>query len=220
MKTCVVVGIVASTMFGGLALADRATADKLAKEAHATKDPTTAAACGQAYLDVYNQAPNDPTNDEVLQGAAVCFDEARSIGAALQAIELLRKYHPTSKFIAPMTLRSADLYARVAMHDRAAERFEEFAKKYAGDVDAPDALASAIQLRVAFGIDEDKAIADAALYARTFGAKRPTEAAHLMLDITDVVERKGPDALVAHLQDYLRLKNCSSKGWEGRNTDG
>ena len=50
--------------------------------------------CGQAYHDIYNRDPEATKNDEVLYNAGVCFEEGKSIGAAIQAFDLLQKYYP------------------------------------------------------------------------------------------------------------------------------
>ena len=53
--------------------------------------------CGQAYLDIYNRDPEATENDEVLYNAGVCFEEGRSIGAAIQMFNLLQKYYPNEQ---------------------------------------------------------------------------------------------------------------------------
>ena len=51
-------------------------------------------ACGQAYLDIYNRNPEATENDEVLYNAGVCFEEGKSIGAAIQTFNTAAEVLP------------------------------------------------------------------------------------------------------------------------------
>jgi len=177
--------------------ADRAAAEKLAKNAH---DDAAFVACGQAFLDVYNHDPAAADNDEVLFDAARCFQSGKSISAALQADAMVIKSFPRSKVAAKAIRESGAMYEQIAMYDRAAERLEDYAKRYAGERDAGDALAEAIRLRAALG-DAVKQIEDTKLWIRTFGAKRKAEAAAAQLALLSVYD--GDDA-IALLREYLR----------------
>ena len=115
------------------AWADRAGAEKLAHQAEASDDPAGFVACGQAFLEVYNQDPEAVQNDEVLFDAARCFERGAAISAALQADAMVIKSFPSSKLASKATSRSGRMYERIAMYDRAADRFEAYAKRYGGE---------------------------------------------------------------------------------------
>ena len=178
------------------AWADRAAAEKLAKAAH---DDASFVACGQAFLDVYNADPADLRADEVVFNAARCFESGKSISAALQADTLVIKSFPRSKLAAKSIVRSGAMYAQIAMYDRAAERFEDYAKRYAGEKAAGDWMTEAIRLRAALG-DAVKQIEDTKYWIKTFGMKGPHEAAAADLALLSVYD--GDDA-IRLLHDYL-----------------
>ena len=62
----------------------RRRAEKLEKEAKATKDSALYVDAATAYLDIYNADPSSKDNDEILYNAGVAFEEGRSIGEALR----------------------------------------------------------------------------------------------------------------------------------------
>ena len=188
-------------VFASTAHADRSYAEQLAREAR--DDPDKAVACGQAYLDVYTQDPAAPDGDELLYNAAACFDEGKSIGAAIQTLDLMRRSTPRSRLLPRAITRLANLHARIASYADAAALYEEYATKYAGEKDAVQALSEAVYLRAALG-DDTKLVSDVQFFIRTFGAKRPAEASDAHLKLVPVMERKGPDAVITHLREHLR----------------
>jgi hypothetical protein len=90
--------------------------EKIAKESN---DYGKYVACGQAYLDIYNRNPEATENDEVLYNAGVCFSEGKSIGAEIQAYNLLEKYYPNSKLTAKAVALLGKAYGDIAYYDRA-----------------------------------------------------------------------------------------------------
>lgn len=182
----------------------RKRAEKMEADAKATKDFGQYVACGQAYLDIYNSNPEAPDNDEILYNAGVCFEEGRSIGVAIQMYNLLKKYYPNSKITARATARLGKAYGDIAFYDRAAEELEAYAKKYAGEKDAHDAMSDAVFYRKGIG-DDAKAIENTKYYIKTFGKKKPAEAAEAAFSLTSIYEKQGnDDAVVKHLKDYIR----------------
>src|SRR5690606_6333968 len=92
----------------------------------------------------------------------------------------------------------------IAFYDRAAEELEAYAKKYAGEKDAHDAMSDAVFYRKGIG-DDAKAIEDTKYYIKTFGRKKPQEAANAAFSLTSIYEKQGnDDAVVKHLKDYIR----------------
>jgi len=194
--------LLAVVALAGTVRADRAAAERAAAEAERTQDPAAFVACGQAFLDAYNQDPTAATNDEVLFDAGRCFEAGKSISAALQAHALVIKSFPTSKLAAKSLALSGRMYAQIAMYDRAAERFERYATRYAGEKDARDMLGEAIRLRAALG-DSAKQIADTNLWIRMYGAKTKQEAARAAYSLVAVYDGDGAIAqLRAYLKDY------------------
>jgi tetratricopeptide (TPR) repeat protein len=178
MRALVVIGLV-------LALAPRAFADDC-----------------EAFLATYDQDPTAADGDAALYNAAVCFEEAKSIGAALMLYTKLISTYPRSRIAARAIARSAQAYARIAYYDRAAERLEEYARKYTGEKDAHDALSDAIYYRRALG-DRAKVIADTDFFIRTFGARKPAEATAAKLALLQELDA-DPDAAIALLRDVLK----------------
>jgi tetratricopeptide (TPR) repeat protein len=188
----------------------RKKAEKMETDAKASKDFAQYVQCGQAYLDIYNSNPESADNDEVLYNAGVCFEEGRSIGVAIQMFNLLKKYYPNSKITARATARLGKAYGDIAFYDRASEELENYAKKYAGEKDAHDAMSDAVFYRKGIG-DDAKAIEDTKYYIKTFGTKMPSEAANASFSLTTIYEKQGDkDAVIKHLRDYIR--QFGSKG--------
>ncbi len=188
-------------LIAGTAHADRRTAEQLFKEAEVDRDPAKFDACGRAYIDLYSADPAAADGDEALFDAALCFTGARSIGAAEQALQQLVTTHPNSKLAAKAILRIGQIDEVTGRLDQAAKRYEEYAKKYAGEKDASDAIQNAFTYRVILG-DDAAAIEDAKYAVRTFGAKRPAEAAAMMFRLVPIYERSG-DA-IAHVDDLIK----------------
>jgi TolA-binding protein len=182
----------------------RKKAEKMEADAKETKDFAKYVECGQAYLDIYNSNPEAADNDEVLYNAGVCFEEGRSIGVAIQMYSLLKKYYPNSKITARATARLGKAFGDIAFYDRAAEELERYAQKYAGEKDAHDAMSDAVFYRKGIG-DDAKAIEDTKYYIKTFGSKKPKEAANAAFSLTSIYEKQGDkDAVVRHLREYIR----------------
>ncbi len=192
----------------------RKKAEKLEKGAKESKDFTQYVACGQAYMEIYNRDPEAKENDEILYNAGVCFQEGKSIGAAIAAFNVLQKYYASSKITAKAIARLGKAYGDIAFYDRASEKLEEYAKKYAGEKDAYDAMSDAVFYRKGLG-DDAKAIENTRYFIRTFGGKKPAEAATAMFSLTGVYEKQGDgDAVVKHLREYIRT--YGARGGEDR----
>ncbi|HUJ60602.1 MAG TPA: tetratricopeptide repeat protein, partial [Kofleriaceae bacterium] len=134
-------------------------AQSLEKRAQLLEKQGKFVACGLAYEDIYNTKPEDPGNDVVLYNAGTCFEEGKSIGAAIKMFDTLERYYASSKLAARALARLGKDYADLAFYDQAAERYEQYAKKFAGEKDAFDVLSDATMFRKGTGAD-DKAIAD------------------------------------------------------------
>lgn len=181
----------------------RKHAEQLESAANASKDWSAYVAAAKAYLAIYTADHESTDNDEVLYNAGVLFEQGRSISPALLAYGLLEKYYPNSRITARAIARVGKLYGDIAMYDKAAAKLEQYAKRYAGEKEAYDAMSDAIYFRKALGY-RTQAIADTLYVIKTFGAKKPTEAATASWSLTALYE---PDAAatITHLQNYLRV---------------
>ena len=192
----------------------RKKAELIEKQAKDTKDFSKYIQCGQAYLDIYNADPENKQNNEVLFNAGYCFMQGRSIGAAIQAYTLLQKYYPNSPQSKMALMAIGKAYGDIAFYDRSAEKLEEYAKKYAGEKDAYNAMSDAVFYRKGIG-DDAKAIENTKYFIKTFGKKNQKEAANAAFSLTSVYEKQGDkDQVIKHLRDYIRT--YGSKGGDDR----
>ena len=178
-------------------------AEALGAAAKATGDLGTWVACGEAYMDVYNRDPLRAENDRVLHNAMVCFHDGKSVGLAIVAFELLEKYYPRSEHLPRALARIGKAYGDTAFHDKAAAVLERYARKYAGEADAPKVMSEVVFFNKGLG-DDGKAIANTKFFVDAFGARHPAEAASAMFSLASVYEKRGDtDGLVRHLRAYL-----------------
>jgi tetratricopeptide (TPR) repeat protein len=192
----------------------RKRAEKMEAAAKDSNDFGKYVACGQAYMDIYNRNPEATENDEVLYNAGVCFGEGKSIGAEIQAYNTLEKYYPNSKLTAKAVALLGKAYGDIAYYDRASDKLEQYAKKYAGEKDAYDAMSNAVFFRKGIG-DDAKAIDNTKYFIKTFSQKKPQEAANAMFSLTGIYEKQGDlDVVIKHLRDYIR--RFGSKGGADR----
>jgi tetratricopeptide (TPR) repeat protein len=205
MKVAILVCVMAATASaapGSNRSTKREAIEELEAAARAAHDSDQYTAVGTAYLELYNADPTAPQGDELLYNAGVAFDEGHSLAAAIQAFELVQRQYPRSKIGSRALAHVARIYQSLAMYAEAADKLEQYAKKYAGEKDAFDALSDAVFDRKAIG-DREKAIADTEYLIKLFGARRPREAADAMWSLTPVYEA-DPDRALAHLREYVR----------------
>src|SRR5262249_15448764 len=146
-----------------------------------------------------------PDNDEVLYNAGTCFQDGRSIGAAIRMFGLMEKYYPKSKITQKAIARLGKAYGDIAFYDRASDKLEQYAKQYAGEKDAYDAMNDAVLYRKGLG-DDDKAIADTKYFVDTFGRKNPKEAAAAAFSLVSIYEKRNDnEGVIKHLRDYIHL---------------
>jgi hypothetical protein len=166
--------------------------------------------CGMAATALAQPAAPEAAGDERLYNEGVALESDRSIGAAIMSFTLLVEKYPTSKLAAKALARTAKLYADTASYEKAAEKLEEYATKYAGEKDAHDALSDAIYYRRSIG-HRDKAIANTQYFIKTFGAKKPREAADASWSLQALYE-DNPNQSIKHLREYLRSYGSKGSG--------
>ena len=181
----------------------RDKAQHLEETAKQSKDYAQYIACGLAYQDIYNSNPESPRNDEILYNAGVCFEEGKSVGAAIGMFTALQKYYPNSKITQRAVARLGKAFGDIAYYDRASDKLEEYAKKYAGEKDAHDAMNDAVLYRKGLG-DDAKAIEDTKYFIKTFGAKNAQDAANASFSLASIAEKNGDkDGMVKQLREYI-----------------
>jgi TolA-binding protein len=167
---------------------------------------------GSGYLDLfrkYCQAPMDAGQqpqaekcEELVYNAARAFQAARLIAKAIAArmILLNPKYKLDKTPLAKKAVYEiGGNYQAIAVYDQAADWYERYAKEDKSAEKADQALSDAVVLRLGLG-DEQKAIEDADLFRRNYGASKPKQAAAIAFAIgAHYVEKedwkKAQDAL-------------------------
>ncbi len=161
--------------------------------------------CGQGYLEIYNANPESPTNDEVLYNAGVCFEEGKSIGAAIIAFNNLQKFYPQSKLASRAIARLGKAYCDISFYDRASDQLEEYAKTYAGEKDAYDAMNDAVCSSARASAMTRRRSPTPSTSSTLFAKTRPQDAANAMFALTSVYEKTGDgDAVIKHLRAYIQ----------------
>jgi tetratricopeptide (TPR) repeat protein len=184
----------------------RRNAEQLEKVAKDTGNFGAYIDCGMAYLDIYNRNPEGEKSDEVLYNAGVCFEQGRSIGVAIQMFETLSRRFPKSRQTQMAIGRLGLNYGRIAWYDKAADRLEEYARRFGGEDDAYKALSDAVFYRKGIGHD-DAAIKNTEFFIKQYGKQRDKreEVAQAMFGLTAIYEKQGDaDAIIRHLRRYLR----------------
>lgn len=183
--------------------AQRRAADALANDARTSKELAAFTAAGDAYLAIYNADREDARNDEVLYNAAVAYEQGASVGAALQAYQLIRRHYPNGMLGRRALVRMGKLYGDIVMYERAAETLEKYAKSFPTETDSFDAMSDAIFYWRAVN-QRDKAVAGTKYLVATYGTKRRAEVAHAVWALTPYYASQ-PDALVKHLRAYIHV---------------
>lgn len=182
-------------------LSKRKRVENLEREAERTNDWDRFVAAASAYLEIYHATPDEPDNDEVLYNAAHLFEKGRAIDEALGTYELLEKHYPRSKLVMRSMTHMANLYANTARFDKAADKLEQYAKRYAAEKDAREAIRDAAYFRRALG-DRKRAIADAEFFIKTYGAKDPAAAADASW--MRIAAAESEPIAITYLEHYLR----------------
>lgn len=182
----------------------RKRAERCDAGAKASGDDRRYVRCGELYVELWNRDPDVDAGDELLWNGAFDFERGDSIGAAIELYENLTRLYPKSPLAARSLVRLGDAYARIAWYRESAEKLETYARLYAGEADAYDALSDAVFYRKGIG-DDEEAIDDTRAFVARYGNKKPAEAADAFYSMASVLEKQGkPDEVVAHLRRYLK----------------
>lgn len=160
--------------------------------------------CGKAYLDIFNEAPDAPDAPDVIYNSGVCFQDGMSMGAARQMFNILSKNYPKEKVTQRAIARLGYIYGRVAWYDQAAEKLEEYARRFGGEDDAYKALNDAVFYYKGIG-DDEKAIKSTKFFVDQYKKKKPAEVANAHFSLVTIYEKQGDDdKVVRHLNEYLK----------------
>jgi len=182
----------------------RKVAEQLEATAKASGDFSKYVECGDQYLTVFNDNPEADDADVVLYNSGVCYEQGRSIGAAIRMFEQLSKFFPDSKQTQKALARLGHNYGQIAYYRQSAEKLEEYARRFGGEDDAHKALWDAVFYRKGIG-DDEEALKDTQFFIRQYGKKKVREAAEAMWSMTAIYEKRGNDEeVIDHLRKYLK----------------
>lgn len=159
------------------------------------------------YIEDARQHPDNPKIDEVYYNAAVMYERAKLLGAAIQAREALLKVKPDSTLAKKAIYQIGRNYQDVAAYDLAATKYEEFASRFPGEKEASTALYSASFFRQGLG-QNDQAIKDVALFVKDYGGRHEfvDKAAGVQFNEGQIFEQqKDWNKLQKHFNDYLKF---------------
>lgn len=152
-------------------------------------------ACARAYLAISEEYPSASGMDEVLYNAGVCFEEAQSIGLAIRTFTKLDARFPDSVRNQRALIRMGTLYGAIAHYENAAKKFEDYARRFGGEEDAPGVLQNAVTYRKGIGHDKE-AIANIERFVRQYKKRLRSETAAAMFGLAGIYEKQGDTAKV------------------------
>jgi len=170
--------------------------------------------CGNRYREIFDDTvkknPDAEGMDEVLYNAGVCFEKAKSIGLAVAMRRALIDRYPKTRLAKRAMVLLGNNYGAIAYYPEAAEKFEEYSKRFSGEKDAANAMANAVFYRRGIGQD-NKAIENTEFFVKRFGKKKSQDAADALFGMTGIYEKRGDTKMVIkHLERYL--KQIGKKG--------
>jgi TolA-binding protein len=162
------------------------------------------------YVRLATQHPEDPRLAELYYNASFDYEKAKAIGLAIQMRLKLIELKPDDPLSKKAVYLLGQAYQDIAVFDKAAEQYEQFATKYPGEkapTDASQALYTASFFRRGLG-DIDKSVEDTNTFIKLYGGHKEYEdkAAGVFFDLGRIYEeQKDWDKLTKHLNDYLKL---------------
>lgn len=160
--------------------------------------------CGTSYIELYNSDPAASDGDELLFNAAVCFENGKSLGSAIQLYQRLFATYPRSAHAGKAMARLGVAFARAGYYRQAADTLERYGRRFSGQTDAEQALSDAVFYFRGTG-ESRRALSATYKYIRQFGKVDPGKAAEAMYNATAIHEDSGdPARAIAHLRTYLR----------------
>ncbi|MBL4636221.1 MAG: tetratricopeptide repeat protein, partial [Kofleriaceae bacterium] len=171
-------------------------------------------ACGRAYNDIYEANPTAPGMDEVLFNSGVCFNSGKSIGLAIRSFAILNKKFPKAEKAKKALVLMGNAYGAIASYEKAAEKYEEFARRFPGEKEAAGALNNAVTYRKGIG-QQKEAIANIEGFVKKYRKKQKEQAAAAMFGLAGIYEAQGNNSMVIRV--YRRyLKEIGKSGGTDR----
>ncbi|MBA3548319.1 MAG: hypothetical protein H0T76_17700 [Nannocystis sp.] len=178
------------------------------RDAGAAGDPNGFRMCAEQFLSVYNEYGDDhPKASTLVYNAGECYEAAYLLGQSVRWRKFLLEKFPTSEHYQVTLSNLAGNYQAIAMYDKAAERMETYAEKYAKDKEkAPDFLRNAYLFRLGLG-QSDQANADLVKYEGLYKKENPELAAKIFWSKNDIL--KTDEEKLKHAQEYLNTYKTS-----------
>ncbi|MCB9706031.1 MAG: hypothetical protein H6711_29500 [Myxococcales bacterium] len=172
-------------------------------EAGRQGDPEGYRKCAEQFIEVYNEyGENHDKADTLIWNAAQCYEAAYLLGQAVRFRKILLEKYPSSGHAKATLQYLGGNYQAIAMYERAAERYEEYAEKYIKESDAPNALQNAYLYRLGLG-QTDKADTNLRKYENLYKKSNPQKAATIFWSRQDIL--KTDDEKLKHAQEYLKV---------------
>jgi TolA-binding protein len=168
----------------------------------AAGDPNGFRMCAEQFLSVYNEYGDEHEKASTLvYNAGECYEAAYLLGQSVRWRKFLLEKFPESPHFQTTLSNLAGNYQAIAMYDKAAERMEVYAEKYAKDKEkAPDFLRNAYLFRLGLG-QSDQANADLIKYEGLYKKENPELAAKIFWSKSDIL--KTDEEKLKHAQEYL-----------------
>jgi hypothetical protein len=164
------------------------------------------------YSDYHEECAQIGNHDlcEVLYNAAINYESDYRIGPAIQIRQRLfnecgdeseyAEAHggKASEWAKRAIYQIGGNYHAIASYTKAAQYYEDFARRYSGEKEAPESLQNATVFRIGLGQD-DKAIENMNLFERNYAARREFKAqtATVVFSIGTIFMRRGETASAA-----------------------
>ncbi|MEZ4452377.1 MAG: hypothetical protein R3B09_23115 [Nannocystaceae bacterium] len=173
-------------------------------------DPDGFRKCAEQFIEVYNEyGEKHDKADTLIWNAAQCYEAAYLLGQAVRFRKILLEKFPESKHAKDSLQYLGGNYQAIAMYEKAAERYEEYAEKYIKEGDAPSALQNAYLYRLGLG-QTDKADADIRKYEDLYKKKDPEKAATIFWSRQDIL--RTDDERLKHAEDYVKTYGKTGGG--------
>lgn len=187
-----------------------------ARRAHGPSTPPARRARLLLELVREHECPDAP---RLLYDAAIAFEQARLLGAAIRVRSVLVEQYPGDPRARRAIHQIGGNYHALAIYELAAEWYERYVSE--GEPcdaaaapepcpDAADGLRHAVTFHLGLG-DVEAALAGADLFQRRFGRAQPALAAAIAFDLGAVHERAGDwPRVVDHYRAFLRRHGAAA----------
>jgi len=173
------------------------------RDAGAAGDPNGFRLCAEQFLTVYNEYGDEHEKASTLiYNAGECYEAAFLLGQSVRWRKFLLEKFPNSEHFQKTLSNLAGNYQAIAMYDKASERMETYAEKYAKDKESPDFLRNAYLFRLGLG-QNDQASANLAKYEGLYKKDNPELAAKIFWSKHDIL--KTEEEKLSHAQEYLKI---------------